>query len=274
MAEPRSRLLVDRSLKESLDLPPQVEGLTKAPPTDRRRRARDRRREAGIRDLAVAPDLVTLLWEVCQVPDYRKIAPANHAELVATLFTFLARDGHIPDDWFAGQVTYADHTEGDIDTLSNRIAHIRTWTFVANRPNWLHDPVHWQERTRAVEDRLSDALHERLTGRFVDRRTSVLMRRLKEKAMLEAEITPTGDVLVEGQHVGRLAGFRFAPDPSADGTDGKALRAAAQKALAGEIAERAERSRRRPMPTSCSPPTGRCAGRARRSPSSSTATIR
>ena len=181
------------------------------------------------------------LWEVCQVPDYRKIAPANHAELVTTLFTFLARDGRIPDDWLDRQIAYADRPEGDIDTLSNRIAHIRTWTFVANRPNWLDDPLHWQERTRAVEDRLSDALHERLTARFVDRRTSVLMRRLKEKAMLEAEITTTGDVLVEGQHVGRLAGFRFEADATAEGTDIKALRTAAAKALAGEIAERAEK---------------------------------
>ncbi|HMN88348.1 MAG TPA: helicase, partial [Bauldia sp.] len=141
----------------------------------------------------------------------------------------------------ARQVAYADHAEGDIDTLSNRIAHIRTWTFAANRPQWLRDPVHWQERTRAIEDRLSDALHERLTGRFVDRRTSVLMRRLKENAMLEAEITSSGDVLVEGQHVGSLSGFRFAPDPNADGPEAKALQAAAQKALAGEIAARAER---------------------------------
>ena len=160
---------------------------------------------------------------------------------MSTLFGYLAKDGAVSDDWFEQQVAYADRTDGDIDTLANRIAHIRTWTFAANRPNWLRDPFHWQERTRAIEDRLSDALHERLTRRFVDRRTSVLMRRLKENAMLEAEITPTGDVLVEGQHVGSLDGFRFAPDPKADGPEAKALRAAAQKALAGEIAERAER---------------------------------
>ena len=147
----------------------------------------------------------------------------------------------ISDDWFAGQIAFADHTDGDIDTLANRIAHIRTWTFAANRPQWMRDPGHWQERTRAIEDRLSDALHERLTARFVDRRTSVLMRRLKENAMLEAEITSAGEVMVEGQHVGSLEGFRFAPDPLADGPEAKALRTAAQKALAGEIAERAEK---------------------------------
>ena len=229
------------SLKRSLDRPPPVEGLTKAPPAVDVEVLDAISRDSAVAAMASSRDLVMRLWEACQVPDYRKIAPANHAALVTELFTFLARDGRIPEDWLDRQVTYADKAEGDIDTLSNRIAHIRTWTFVANRPNWLDDPLHWQDRARAVEDRLSDALHERLTARFVDRRTSVLMRRLKEKAMLEAEITATGDVLVEGQHVGRLAGFRFEADATADGTDIKALRAAAAKALAGEIVDRAEK---------------------------------
>ena len=149
------------------------------------------------------------------------------------------REGKIPDDWFARQVAQADHPEGDIDTLSTRIAHVRTWTFVANRPDWLADPEHWQGVTRAVEDKLSDALHERLTARFVDRRTSVLMRRLRENTTLESEISKTGDVTVEGHLVGRLEGFRFAADPSAGGSEAKALHAAAQKALAGEIDARA-----------------------------------
>jgi ATP-dependent RNA helicase SUPV3L1/SUV3 len=229
------------TLQASLDKPPQREGLTKAPPSIDVETLERVARDESVKALAVGRERVALLWDVCQIPDYRKIAPANHAELAATLFTFLAKDGAIPDDWFDGQVAFADRTDGDIDTLANRIAHIRTWTFAANRPNWLNDPFHWQERTRAIEDRLSDALHERLTARFVDRRTSVLMRRLKENVMLEAEITPTGDVMVEGQHVGSLAGFRFTPDPNADGPEAKALRAAAGKALAGEIANRAER---------------------------------
>ncbi len=229
------------ALKASLDLPPVGEGLTKAPPAEDVVSLEIASRDEAVTALTTSPSRVSLLWDVCQVPDYRKIAPANHAEMVATLFGYLARDGAISEDWFAAQVAYADRTDGDIDTLSNRIAHIRTWTFAANRPQWLADPRHWQERTRAVEDRLSDALHERLTGRFVDRRTSVLMRRLKENAMLEAEITPTGDVHVEGQHVGALQGFRFVPERSGDGPDGKALRAAAQKALAGEFSKRSER---------------------------------
>ena len=229
------------ALKATLDRPPARDGLVKAPPAEDVAVLELVSRDPELRALAVRRERVSTLWDVCQVPDYRKIAPSNHAELVATLFGFLARDGVIPDDWFAGQIAFADHTDGDIDTLANRIAHIRTWTFAANRPQWLRDPGHWQERTRAIEDRLSDALHERLTARFVDRRTSVLMRRLKENAMLEAEITSAGEVMVEGQHVGSLEGFRFAPDPQADGPEAKALRTAAQKALAGEIAERAEK---------------------------------
>jgi ATP-dependent RNA helicase SUPV3L1/SUV3 len=184
---------------------------------------------------------VERLWDVCQLPDYRKIAPANHAELVVTLYGFLQCDSAIKTDWFARQVALADRTDGDIDTLSTRIAHIRTWTFAANRPDWLADPEHWQGVTRAVEDRLSDALHERLTERFVDRRTSVLMRRLRENATLEPDFNKAGDVVVEGHLIGRLDGFVFVPDAASRGSEAKALQNAAQKALVGEIAARAAR---------------------------------
>ena len=149
------------------------------------------------------------------------------------------REGNIPTDWFSQQVAQADRTDGGIDTLSNRIAHVRTWTFVANRPDWLADPEHWQGVTRAIEDKLSDALHERLAERFVDRRTSVLMRRLREKANLETEIGKSGEVTVEGHVIGRLDGFMFAPAASTDASEAKALNAAALKALAGEIEQRA-----------------------------------
>src|SRR5499425_3386290 len=184
---------------------------------------------------------VERLWDVCQVPDYRKISPATHAELATTLYSFLMREGTIPTDWFARQVEEADRTEGDIDTLSNRIAHICTWTFAANRPDWLVDPEHWQGVTRAVEDKLSDALHDRLTERFVDRRTSVLMRRLRENAVLETDISKSGEVVVEGHAIGRLDGFIFTAAASAAGSEAKALAGAAQKALAGEIDARATR---------------------------------
>ncbi len=192
--------------------------------------------------LATSRDAVSRLWDVCQVPDYRKISNQDHAELVATLYKFiLGPEARIPVDWFAKQVAFADRTDGDIDTLSTRIAHIRTWTFVSNRADWLADPEHWQERTRAIEDSLSDALHERLTQRFIDRRTSALMRGLKEKDELFAEIAEDGAVHVEKHYVGRLQGFRFFPDQQAEGIHGKAARNAAAQVLAGELAMRARR---------------------------------
>ena len=198
-------------------------------------------REDEVRQAIRTPADVERLWDVCQIPDYRKIAPANHAELAVTVFGYLMRDGKIDTDWFLQQIAQADRTDGDIDTLSTRIAHIRTWTFAANRPDWLADPEHWQGVTRAVEDKLSDALHERLLERFVDRRTSVLMRRLRENATLDPQINKTGDVVVEGHVIGRLDGFVFVAEASAGGSEAKALHNAAQKALASEIGARAMR---------------------------------
>ena len=229
------------ALQASLAMIPQEQGLTRAPVGEDILVLEHAARDEDVRALAKSKDTVERLWDACQVPDYRKIAPATHAELVTTLYGFLMREGKIPTDWFARQVAQADRTDGDIDTLSNRIAHVRTWTFIANRPDWLADPEHWQATTRGVEDKLSDALHERLAERFVDRRTSVLMRRLRENAMLETEIGKTGEVSVEGHVIGRLDGFMFAPDASGAGSDAKALNAAAQKVLSVEIEGRATR---------------------------------
>ncbi|MCS0496813.1 helicase-related protein [Ancylobacter sp. MQZ15Z-1] len=229
------------ALHRSLAQPPHEEGLTRAPTAEDVLVLESLGRDPDIKRHAVGADAIERLWESCQLPDYRKVSPASHADLVATVYGDLMRLGRLSTDWFAKQVALADRAEGDIDTLSGRIAQIRTWTFAANRPDWLDDPEHWQGVTRRVEDRLSDALHERLAHRFVDRRTSVLMRRLRENAMLDTEITKTGDVVVEGHVIGHLLGFQFAADASAGGPEAKALRATAQKALAGEIEARAAR---------------------------------
>ena len=229
------------ALQVSLALAPAHEVLTRAPIAEDLRVLDHVARDADIRETAEGAKAVERLWEACQIPDYRRIAPAAHAELVTTLFGFLMQKGRIPDAWFAAQVDQADRADGDIDTLSGRIAQIRTWTFVANRPDWLADPEHWQGITREVENKLSDALHERLTERFVDRRTSVLMRRLRENVVLNTEIGKTGEVIVEGHVIGRLDGFTFAPDAAEAGSEAKALQATAQKALAGEIDARAEK---------------------------------
>ena len=229
------------ALQATLAATPTEAALTRAPIAEDILVLEHAARDDDVRAMAASRAAVERLWDVCQVPDYRKIAPATHAELVVTLYGFLMREGKIPDDWFERQVAQADRIDGDIDTLTARIAHIRTWTFAANRPDWLADPEHWQGVTRGVEDKLSDALHERLTERFVDRRTSVLMRRLREDATLEPEIAKTGEVAVEGHAIGRLDGLVFVPDASSGGSEAKALQNAAQKALAGEIAARAVR---------------------------------
>jgi ATP-dependent RNA helicase SUPV3L1/SUV3 len=236
------------ALQATLAATPTETALTRAPIAEDILVLEHAARDDEVRAMAATRAAVERLWDVCQVPDYRKIAPATHAELVVTLYGFLMREGKIPIDWFERQVAQADRVDGDIDTLSARIAHIRTWTFAANRPDWLADPEHWQGVTRGVEDKLSDALHERLTERFVDRRTSVLMRRLREDAAIEPEINKTGDVAVEGHTIGRLDGFVFLADASAGGSEAKALHNAAQKALAGEIAARAGRLAEAPDP--------------------------
>ncbi|ARE40063.1 ATP-dependent DNA helicase [Rhodovulum sp. P5] len=184
---------------------------------------------------------VKLLWDVCRIPDFRGISTAEHTGMLESIFGFLQGGGRVPDDWLAGQIRRIDRTDGDIDTLSKRLAYIRTWTFVAQRSGWVSDESHWRELTRAVEDRLSDALHGALTQRFVDRRTSVLLRRLKQKEGLVAEVNDKGEVTVEGEFVGRLEGCRFRQDSTSSPDEARTLRQAALAALAPEFHLRADR---------------------------------
>ncbi|MGV2979615.1 helicase-related protein [Camelimonas sp. ID_303_24] len=230
-----------RGLLASLAATPNEEGLTRAQTADDMAVLEALAGDVEVTGLVRHPQHIARLWDVCQTPDYRKVSPHAHADLVSTIFRALMRHGSLDETWFGRQIAAVDRTDGDIDALSARIAQVRTWTYVANRPDWLADPEHWQERARQVEDKLSDALHERLASRFVDRRTSVLMRRLRENAHMEAVVTPTGEVSVEGQHVGNLRGLHFVPDPQADGSEARALRAAAQKSLGPELEARAER---------------------------------
>jgi ATP-dependent RNA helicase SUPV3L1/SUV3 len=184
---------------------------------------------------------VRLLWDVCNIPDFRGISNVEHAQLLTDIYNFLHEKGRVPDDWLAGRVDRIDRTDGDIDALSKRLAYIRTWTYVAQRKGWVHDESHWRDVTRAVEDRLSDALHERLTARFVDRRTSVLLRRLNQKEGLVADVNDKGEVTVEGQFVGKIEGFRFRQDQNATAEEAKTIRAASIQALAPQFHLRADR---------------------------------
>jgi ATP-dependent RNA helicase SUPV3L1/SUV3 len=229
---------IDRLLG-SLNALPNREGLTRTRPGADIETLSVLARDREIAERASARDTVELLWETCQLPDYRNITGSEHANLVGSIFRYVSNTGRIDADWFARQLAYCDNTNGDIDTLSNRIAHVRTWTFVANRPDWLEDPAHWQERTRAMEDRLSDALHERLTQRFIDRRTSVLMKRLREREELMSSVDSDGTVLVEGEQAGQIVGLRFVAE-TGSGEHAKVLIAAAQQTVAETIIGRAQ----------------------------------
>ena len=226
-----------------------LKGLDSPPPDAVLMRSNDAQDHAALKSLsgtesiaalAQNPDTIRLLWEVCQIPDFRKTMPDVHVRLLARIFHHLCRrDGNLPADWVAAQLTQLERIDGDIDTLMARIAHIRTWTYISHRADWLEDSTHWQERTRAIEDQLSDALHERLTQRFVDRRSAALVRS-RDKENLIVDIDQDKVVYVEGEHVGRLDGLVFSADSDGTGTTGRLVAAAAKRALAGEIRRRVE----------------------------------
>ncbi len=191
---------------------------------------------------ARTPDLVALLWESCQIPDYRDISPAQHVQIVTRVFDDLASAGRVSQDWFRQQLRFCDNMSGDIDTLSNRIRQIRTWTFIAHKKDWLDEHKYWQHHTRDIENRLSDALHERLTRRFVDKRTSILIRHLRDKRMTTPpQINPKGEILIEGHLIGSIEGFRFKLARNDLEADTKNVKNAAAAALAPEISNRARR---------------------------------
>ena len=182
------------------------------------------------------------LWAVCGLPDFRKIGPMHHARMVRRLFSYIGEGGHIPHEWFAAEVARLDNMSGDIEALADRLAGIRSWAYIAHRSDWLKDPLKWAERTQQVESRLSDALHERLTQRFVDRRTAVLVRDIGARGSdaLPVTVAADGEVSVGPEPIGHLSGFHFRVDPSARLADKRLLLAAAERRLGEELDRRAK----------------------------------
>ncbi len=228
------------ALRNSLNQRPAIAGL------QRTRRADDEmifdrlRKEPDVTATAKGKKRVELLWDVCQIPDFRGVMSDAHANLAMAIYRNLTTGTErLAPDWVAANVKRLDRTDGDIDTLIGRIAGIRTWTYVSFRNDWIQDAEHWQERTRAIEDRLSDALHERLTHRFVDRKTSVLINKLKDNPDLTAAVRTNGEVLIEGEPVGRLHGLRFYFDHGIEGDAGRAVANAAHRAVRHEVARKA-----------------------------------
>jgi len=181
------------------------------------------------------------LWAVCGLPDFRKVGPMHHSRMVRRLFSYINEGGHVPHEWFAAEVARLDNMSGDIEVLADRLAGIRSWAYIAHRSDWLKEPAKWAERTREVEARLSDALHERLTQRFVDRRTAVLVRDIGARGgdALPVTVAADGEVSVGPEPIGHLTGFDFRVDPNARLADKRLLLAAAERRLGDELDRRA-----------------------------------
>ena len=241
---PKPRFTSMEALLKSLSVPPELQGLVRVRQADDELVLRRLAQDPEIIEQANNADAVRLLWDVCQIPDFSNVKSDGHARSLARIFGYLAksRNARLPEDWIAEQIKRLDRVDGDIEHLTQRIAGIRTWTYIAYRGDWLDNVAHWQERTRAIEDRLSDALHELLTLRFVDRRTTDLMRRMKEQPELLAAVKKDGDVVVEGHYIGHLEGFNFKADPAAyitgEALAAKAVEQSAAKALRSEIETR------------------------------------
>lgn len=179
------------------------------------------------------------LWEACQLPDFQKTTLEEHVRLSRDVFHALTgKRGRLTDDWFAPRFAEVDRDDGQIDQLSARLAGVRTLSYIANRPDWLEGMKGWRDRTRALEDRLSDVLHERLTARFVDRKTTALMRSLHDREGTMAEVADDGVVTVDGEAVGHLEGVRFAPAAGGSALADRTLKTAALRAVGPEIARR------------------------------------
>jgi len=181
------------------------------------------------------------LWAACGLPDFRKVGPMHHARMVRRVFSYIGDGGHIPHEWFAAEVARLDNMSGDIEALADRLAGIRSWAYIAHRADWLNEPAKWAERTREVESRLSDALHSALTQRFVDRRTSVLVRDIGARGAdaLPVTVAADGEVSVGPEPIGHLTGFEFRVDPAARLADKRLLLAAAERRLGDELDRRA-----------------------------------
>ena len=189
-------------------------------------------------------DAIQTLWECCQIPDFSKKAYGNHIEVVKKVFEFLTTGkGKVSNDYMKMQLKHLDRYDGNIDTLANRISNVRTWSYVANKKGWADNSDFWIERTKYIEDKLSDKLHEELTKSFIDKRISVLSRSLKQDIVLGTEIKNENEVIIDGQYIGQLKGMRLNLDLKTGSlkTDIKSLKKAARQAIAPELTRRARK---------------------------------
>jgi len=229
------------ALLGSLRQMPPSPSLARPPPAEDQLVLEAMTKDEDVRARATGPDRLRLLWDVAQVPDFRKVKPEMHARFMSQVFQHLTQGAYtLPEDWVAAQVERIDRTDGDMHVIMDRIAAIRTWTYLAHRGDWVEDSLAWQERTREVEDSLSDALHEKLTKQFVDSRTSHLVKRLRGDDVMSADVAEDGIVAVDGHRLGHLEGLRFSAERTGLRTADRAVLGAANAALRPVIAARVE----------------------------------
>lgn len=228
------------ALLASLLAPPPAAGLVRGNEASDLETLAALARDPEIRARAVGRRETRLLWDACQVPDFRKLADDTHARLCARIYRHVSDEGRLPADWIEANLAGLARAEGDIDTLMQRLSGVRVWAFIAARRDWVADSTAFADRAREVEDLLSDALHERLTARFVDRRSALLVRRLAEEGTREllSAVTMRGEVVVEGHVVGALRGFEFAPEEDSEGEARRLMLRAARRALREEMPRR------------------------------------
>ena len=185
--------------------------------------------------------VLSLLWECCQIPDFVKKTYGNHLEVISKVFGFLnGKKGKISNNYMKQQLSVLDKLEGNVDSLSNRIANVRTWSYVSNKVNWVENQDYWVERTKLLEDKLSDRLHEELTKSFIDKRASILARGLKQDATFNTKIIENEKVIIDNQFIGKLKGLKLELDLKADtlDTDIKSLKKAAKRSIGPELSRR------------------------------------
>lgn len=229
-------------------LPDLLRSLTRTPDTRGLKLTQTALDETLLRRAINDPDIARIgrsrgtimrLWEACQLPDFQKTTLDEHARLSRDIFQALtSRRGRLTEDWIAPRFAEVDRDDGQIDQLSARLSAVRTLSYIANRPDWLDQAQGWRDRTRALEDRLSDVLHERLTARFVDRKTTALMRSLNDRDVSLAEVAGDGVVTVDGEAVGHLEGVAFKAETGTSALANRTLKTTALRAVAPEIARR------------------------------------
>ena len=229
------------SLIKSLDEKPQKKWLRKIHECEDEKALKFFLRDKNFENLNFDAKRLNLLWECCQIPDFVKKTYGNHYDVIENVFNYLnSEKGKITNDYMRLQLIKLDKLDGNVDSLSNRIANVRTWSYVSNKNNWIENQNYWIEKTKLLEDKLSDRLHEELTKTFIDKRASILARGLKQDMKFNTKILENNEVMIDDQFIGKINGLKLELDlkKGALETDIKSLKKAARQTVSPELEER------------------------------------